>query len=97
VLLDGYYMPRITEVAAALDVRTASFSIIRLHGPGRAEIEEQTSGVWDRIVEPRDDGLRATAEIVRQNTAANVDTYVNVNNHYEGSAPLTIERLLRWL
>jgi uncharacterized protein YecE (DUF72 family) len=23
-----------------------------------------------------------------------VDTYVNVNNHYEGSAPLTIRRLL---
>jgi hypothetical protein len=23
-----------------------------------------------------------------------VDTYINVNNHYEGSAPLTIRRLL---
>jgi uncharacterized protein YecE (DUF72 family) len=23
-----------------------------------------------------------------------LDTYVNVNNHYEGSAPLTIQRLL---
>jgi uncharacterized protein YecE (DUF72 family) len=97
VLLDGYYMPRIAEVAAKLDIRTAPFSIIRLHGPGRAEIEEQTGGVWDKIVEPKDDGLRATAEIVMQNVAAGVDTYVNVNNHYEGSAPLTIQRLLETL
>jgi hypothetical protein len=26
-----------------------------------------------------------------------VDVYVNVNNHYEGSAPLTIERIQRVL
>jgi uncharacterized protein YecE (DUF72 family) len=97
VLLDGYYMPRIAEVVAKLDIRTASFSIIRLHGPDRAGIEEETRGVWDKIVEPKDDGLKATAAIVRQDLDAGVDTYVNVNNHYEGSAPLTIERLLRQL
>jgi len=50
--------------------------------------------VWDKIVEPKDDGLAATAEIIRQNVAAGVDTCVNVNNHYEGCAPLTIQRLL---
>jgi len=94
VLLEGYYMPPIAEVAAGLDIRTAPFSIIRLHGPDRAGIEEQTGGVWNHIVEPRDDGLKATAEIIRQNLAADVDTYVNVNNHYEGCAPLTIRRLL---
>ena len=94
VLLDGYYMPRIGEVTTKLDIRTAPFSIIRLHGPDRAGIEERTGGMWNEIVEPKDDGLRTTAEIVRQNAGADVDTYVNVNNHYEGSAPLTIQRLL---
>lgn len=94
VLLDGYYMPRIAEVTAKLDIGTAAFSVIRLHGPNRAEIEEQTGGMWDKIVEPKDDGLKATADIVTQNLEAGVDTYVNVNNHYEGSAPLTIQRLL---
>ena len=94
VLLDGYYMPRIGDVTAKLDTRTAPFSIIRLHGPDRAGIEERTGGVWNEIVEPQDDGLRTTAEIVRQNQGAGLDTYVNVNNHYEGSAPLTIQRLL---
>jgi uncharacterized protein YecE (DUF72 family) len=97
VLLDGYYMPRIAEVAAKLDIRTAPFSIIRLHGPDRAGIEEETGGKWDKIVEPKDDGLKATADIVRQNLELGVDTYVNVNNHYEGSAPLTIRRLLEIL
>jgi uncharacterized protein YecE (DUF72 family) len=94
VLLEGYYMPPIAETAAGHNVRTAPFSIIRLHGPDRAEIEGETRGVWNQIVEPRDESLKATAEIVRQNLVADVDTYVNVNNHYEGCAPLTIQRLL---
>ncbi|MBN2132520.1 MAG: DUF72 domain-containing protein [Sedimentisphaerales bacterium] len=97
VLLDGYYMPRISEVAGKLDIRTVPFSIIRLHGPDRAGIEERTDGVWNEIVEPKDDELKATADIIRQNVAANVETYVNVNNHYEGCAPLTIQRLLKLL
>jgi len=94
VLLDGYYMPRISEVAAQLDVRTAPFSIIRLHGPDRAEIEKQTGSMWNEIVEPKDDGLKATVDIIRRNLEKDVETYVNVNNHYEGSAPMTIRRLL---
>lgn len=87
-------MPPIAEVAAKLGIRTAPFSIIRLHGPDRAGIEEQTGGTWNKIIAPKDDRLGATAEIIRQNMAAGVDTYVNVNNHYEGSAPLTVQRLL---
>jgi uncharacterized protein YecE (DUF72 family) len=94
VLLDGYYMPPIAEVASKLDIRTAPFGVIRLHGPDRAKIEEETGGAWDKIVEPKDDGLQATAGIIRQNLDVGLDTYVNVNNHYEGSAPLTIQRLL---
>ena len=87
-------MPRIAEVATKLDIRTAQFSIVRLHGPDRAEIEKETGGTWNEIVEPKDGGLEATAVIVRQNLESGVDTYVNVNNHYEGSGPLTIQRLL---
>ncbi|MCU0914335.1 MAG: DUF72 domain-containing protein [Planctomycetes bacterium] len=94
VLLDGYYMPRIPEVAAQIDIRTASFSILRLHGPDRPGIEKETGGTWNEIVEPKDEGLAATADLVRQNVDFGLDTYVNVNNHYEGSAPLTIQRLL---
>jgi uncharacterized protein YecE (DUF72 family) len=41
--------------------------------------------------------LEGAANIVRANAQASVTTYVNVNNHYEGSAPLTIEKLLKLL
>jgi len=46
VLLDGYYMPRIFEVAGQLNIRTAPFSIIRLHGPDRAKIEKNANRLW---------------------------------------------------
>jgi uncharacterized protein YecE (DUF72 family) len=94
VLIEGYYMPHIANVAAELDVRTAEFSIVRLHGPDREGIEERTGGSWNEIVEPKDDGLKATASIIGDNIRKGITTFVNVNNHYEGCAPLTIHRLL---
>jgi hypothetical protein len=40
------------------------------------------------------EGIRAAAAITRDNAQKGVLTIVNVNNHYEGSAPLTIKRFL---
>jgi uncharacterized protein YecE (DUF72 family) len=94
VLLEGYYMPPIKDVAAANDVHTSSFLVIRLHGPGREDIEAKTKGIWNEIVEPHDDGLASASGIIKGSLAKGLDTYVNVNNHYEGCAPLTIERLM---
>jgi hypothetical protein len=37
------------------------------------------------------------AGIVRPNARKNILTYVNFNNHYEGSAPLSIRRFLETL
>jgi hypothetical protein len=67
---------------------------LRVHGPDRAEIELETGGTWNKIVEPRDDALRAATDITRQNVEAGADTYVNVDNHYEGSAPVTVRRVV---
>ena len=97
VLIEGYYMPHIADITAEYDVRTTEFSIVRLHGPDREGIEERTGGSWNEIVEPKDDGLKTTASIIRENIKRKITTYVNVNNHYEGCAPLTIQRLLRLL
>ncbi len=93
ILLDGYYMPPLSEVTSRFDVRTAGFSVVRLHGPDRAGIEEQTGGNWSQIVDPKDAGLATTVDLVRANERAGATTFVNVNNHYEGCAPLTIQRL----
>jgi uncharacterized protein YecE (DUF72 family) len=93
VFLDGYHMPPIGDVFEVHRPVTAPVSIIRLHGPDRAKIEAETRGVWNRIVQPFDEGLESAVRIIDWNSARGVRTIVNVNNHYEGSAPLTIDRL----
>ncbi|MGZ7065719.1 MAG: hypothetical protein ACXVI6_05115, partial [Candidatus Aminicenantales bacterium] len=60
-------------------------------------IEGETSEIWDRVVAPKPEGLKAAAAIVRANARNKVLTYLNINNHYEGSAPLTIGRFLKVL
>ncbi|HDT11708.1 MAG TPA: DUF72 domain-containing protein [bacterium] len=92
VYLDGYYMPSISEVYQRFNPQTAAFNIIRLHGGDRAEIEKITGSVWNNIISPKPAGLKAAAHIVKENTYKEIVTYVNINNHYEGSAPLTVER-----
>ncbi|MDH4197894.1 MAG: DUF72 domain-containing protein [Candidatus Aminicenantes bacterium] len=99
VYLDGYYMPPIGQVFEKKRAQTASagFEVLRLHGGDRLEIEKKTGDVWDRVIAPKPEGLRAAARIVRANVRKKVLTFVNVNNHYEGSAPMTIGRLLEAL
>jgi uncharacterized protein YecE (DUF72 family) len=94
VFVDGYYMPAIGEAFHKYDTRTADFCVIRLLGTDRAGMEDTTGGVWNRLVEQRDEGIRTAVEIVKANADRMITTYVMVNNHYEGSAPLTVERFL---
>ncbi len=42
---------------------------------------------------PQDQELAAIADMVGDLLTAGVDVYLSVNNHYEGSAPLTIQRI----
>ncbi len=99
VLLQGYWMPPLWGVYREhrdLIVRHDT-AVLRLLGPDREAIEEQTGKRWHRIVAPKDEELPQIARVVRDLLNEGVDVYVNVNNHYEGSAPLTIERLKRLL
>jgi uncharacterized protein YecE (DUF72 family) len=97
VFLEGYYMPPIGQVAAENDTRTADFAVIRLHGGGREEMEERTGKKWGRIVEEKPEGIAAAVEIVRSNARERMRAIVNINNHYEGCAPLTAQRFLEVL
>ncbi len=97
VYLDGYYMPPIGQVFDKLKPRTADLQVIRLHGGDRLEIEGETGEVWNKVVAPKPEGLKAAAKIVRANARNKVLTYLNLNNHYEGSAPLSIGRFLEAL
>jgi uncharacterized protein YecE (DUF72 family) len=94
VYLEGYYMPHIGEVYEKFQPATANFCIVRLHGGDRLEIETKTGGLWDRVISPKPKGLKAAAQIVRTNRKQNVLTYVNLNNHFEGSAPITAKRFI---
>jgi uncharacterized protein YecE (DUF72 family) len=94
VYLDGYYMPPIGQIFDKFNPETASFQVIRLHGVDRLEIEGETGEVWNKVVAPKPGGLKAAARIVRANAKKRVLTYLNLNNHFEGSAPLSIGRFL---
>ena len=99
VFLQGYYMPSILGIFERWRdvIRGFPTVVIRLHGPNREKIEEKSSGNWSRIIEPKDDELAGVAEILMQMQSWGVNVYLNVNNHYEGSAPLTISRVQRLL
>ncbi|AFH48179.1 Hypothetical protein IALB_0467 [Ignavibacterium album JCM 16511] len=93
VFLQGYYMPMIWEVFKTAKDFLIKPVVIRLHGPDRSGIEEKTGNVWNEIVEPKDEELTRIAEIINYLSEKQMDVYVNVNNHYEGCAPLTIKKL----
>jgi uncharacterized protein YecE (DUF72 family) len=93
VLIQGYWMPPVAEVYGRARDLLEGPVVIRLHGTDRSGMEEKTGGAWDRIVEPRDAELATVAAMVRRLLKGGHDVFLNVNNHFEGSAPLTIGRL----
>ena len=99
VLLQGYYMPPVTDVYRHWGPAIADHDtvVVRLHGPDRAGMEKRTGKRWDRIVEARDSELGDVVEMIEDLLGRGLDVYVNVNNHYEGSALLTIERIRKLL
>jgi len=99
VLLQGYYMPSIIGLYTRWKphILRHKLVVIRLHGPDRKGIEKRTGKRWNQIVDPKDEELREVVGMVTELLERGADVYVNVNNHYEGSAPLTIDRISRLL
>lgn len=97
VYLQGYYMPNVYDVYEKLNRCDFTNSIIRLHGPDRKGIEEKSGGNWNRIIESKDDELNRIIEMALKISKGGNDIYINVNNHYEGSAPLTINKINTYL
>jgi len=95
VFLQGYWMPSVVDLYDKYRDRIIQNStvVIRLHGPHRTDIEEKTGKQWSKIVEPKDAELDSIARISRDLRDHGVEVYLNVNNHYEGCAPLTIQRI----
>ena len=72
-------------------------AIIRLHGPDRSGIEKLSGENWNKIYIPLDEELKDIVEMIKELNNRGVDVYLNVNNHYEGCAPMTIERIKKLL
>ena len=93
VFLQGYYMPPMEETYKRHARMLRGAVVVRLHGPDREGMEKATGESWDRIVAPKDEELRRVVEMINDMRGRSLTVYLNVNNHYEGSAPLTIARL----
>jgi uncharacterized protein YecE (DUF72 family) len=91
--LQGYYMPPMEETWQKFGHKLHGAVVVRLHGPDREGIEKAGGERWDRILAPKDDDLARIVDMINDMRGRSLTVYLNVNNHYEGSAPLTIERL----
>ena len=91
VFLQGYWMDDTTTTIDRFADGLGPRVCIRLHGEDREGMEERSGESWDRIIRPKDSELRRVAVSITKIFGREI--YINVNNHYEGSAPLTIERL----
>jgi uncharacterized protein YecE (DUF72 family) len=93
VFLEGYFMPPVTETYRKYGSHMKGIPIIRLHGPDRSGIEQISGSEWSKIYIDRENSLTAIAQMINELQEKSEFVFVNVNNHYEGSAPLTINRL----
>jgi uncharacterized protein YecE (DUF72 family) len=96
VFSEKQYMPPIASVYGEFGDLLSGTSLIRLLGGDRKEIEAATGERWDRLVSPKPEKPQI-AKMVKNLLVQGKRVVVNVNNHYEGSAPLTIESLLESL
>jgi uncharacterized protein YecE (DUF72 family) len=97
VWIQGYYMPPVFDSYRDFLPYTGQMSVIRLMGPNRKDIEEKSGEKWNRIWDDRDEELDRLVLMVEDFVSQGTSVYINVNNHYEGSAPLTIERIKKRL
>lgn len=93
VLLEGYYRQPEKEVFKQFKDYIKDTVIMRLYGPDRSGIEKKTKEKLDKMVSRKDEQPDDTAEIVHYFTRKKTDVYLNINNHYLGSAPLTIREV----
>ena len=97
VLLQGYWMDDITSTLQRYGSNLGDKACIRLHGDDRQGIEKATGADWSRIVTPRDNELTHIAPLVAKVAKEGTTLYININNHYEGSSPITITKLETFL
>ncbi len=93
VFLEGYYMPPVVDIYKKNKSDIKNLAVIRLHGPDRKGIEKIANENWNKIYINKDKEIKQIVEMIKDLEKDEVDLFVNVNNHFEGSAPLTINKI----
>lgn len=96
VLLQGYWMNDVSKTLDQFGDKMGDTICVRLHGEDREGMEERTGEDWSKIVRPKDDEIERIAGSLDIQYRNGKQVIVNFNNHYEGSAPLTIEKFQRF-
>ena len=92
VFSEKLYMPSVYKVFTQYRDYLGDTLVVRLLGGDRLEIEKTTNKTWNKIVDEKPD----KKDIISMSLDAKFShgkVIINVNNHYEGSAPLTIAAL----
>ena len=93
VFLQGYWMDDAAATIKKHFSRIGSRVCLRLHGEDREGMEERSGEDWSAIIRPKDRELGPILETVVRLLDGGRQVFLNVNNHYEGSAPLTIGKI----
>jgi uncharacterized protein YecE (DUF72 family) len=93
VFCQGYYMPPVWEIEEKFGELLTDTSVIRLMGSDRKGMELKSNDDWSLIIEPKDDELEKIAAMIGRLRKRRKTVYININNHYEGSAPRTAEKV----
>ena len=93
VFLEGYFMPPVAEIYNKYKKFIKNFTVLRLHGTDRTGIEKISKENWDKIYIDRSGEILKLVKLIKEIQRKEVDIFAYVNNHFEGSAPLTIRRI----
>ena len=92
IFSEKLFLPHVYELYEKVNDLVGDRVAVRLLGGDRKEIEKKTGGKWNEIVEPKTD-LPEVAGMLRDLAKGSRLVKVYLNNHYEGSAPKSIDRL----
>ena len=93
VMLEGYYMTSVIETCSKLLTDFSESIVFRLHGPDRSGIEKISNEKWNQIYVDRTQELEKLSKLFNDLLTRRIDIFINVNNHFEASAPLTIKKI----
>jgi len=70
-------------------------AVEKLLAPGadRQGIELRSRDQWDALIDPKDGELAEIGPMLQRLRKRGKRVYVSINNHHEGSAPLTADKL----